>query len=273
MDGTEASSSNKVIHSYLTLRNAIGFIAAFLPLAVFLGDWLIFSAHRPGCLVPFGDQMPDSLSGYYYSHMSDVFVGAMCAAGVFLIFYRGDTWAERWLTNLAGVFAVGIALFPTSRPQISNPGCVTLIKLSHGSGSAWVHSVCLIGLMAVITIMSVRFALPYSDERKNAMAPADRRIEEDVRLKKRNKRLYFGCVVAMLAAVTLAGIQEFFFNRQVKAQAPWLFYAEIVAFIAFGVAWFVKGQAITQLRQSGRAARDTLTGVRRRPRSKKPADA
>jgi len=204
--------------------------------------------------------------------MRDVFVGGMCAAGVFLIFYRGDDRWERWLTNLAGFFAVGIALFPTTAPNISptsSCGPVTPIMpqpAPHGSAIALVHAGCLIGLMAGIAFMALRWARQYTDSQKIAMVREDQEIERDPGLKMRNKRLYYGCVVAMAAAGALALIQEFAFSQQVKAQAPWLFYAEMVAFLAFGVAWFVKGRAIMGFRRSLRTARETLTGaIRRRP--------
>src|SRR5215469_12628614 len=105
---------NQVVRSYMVLRTAIGVIAVGLTFAVFLGNWIIFSHHRFACLLPVGNQLPDSLSGYYYSHMRNVFVGGMCAAGVFLLFYRGNDRLERRLTDAAGAFAIAIALFPTS---------------------------------------------------------------------------------------------------------------------------------------------------------------
>jgi hypothetical protein len=272
MDSAAATTRNQVIRSYMVLRNAIGVLGVGLPFAVYLGNWIIFSHHRLGCLLPIGNELPDSLSGYYYSHMRNVFVGGMCVAGVFLMFYRGDDPLERWLTNFAGLFAVGIAMFPTTAPSISQAsscGPVTPIMPQpspHGSAIAWVHAVCLIGLMAAIAFMALRFTRQYTDEQKNAMVAEDREIEQDSGLKSRNKKYYYGCVAAMVAAGALALVQQFVFNKHVKALAPWLFYAEMIAFLAFGVAWFVKGRAIIQFRKSLRAANATLAGaIRRRP--------
>lgn len=275
MDSAAAPATNQVMRGYMVLRNAIGLIAVALPFAVYLGNWIIFSHHRVACLPPVGNQLPDSLSGYYYSHMRNVFVGAMCAAGVFLIFYRGDDRLERVVTNIAGVFAVGIAMFPTSPPHVS-PGCGPVPAMvpqpaPHAGIIAWVHTGCLVGLMASIAFMAVRFAREHTEEQKSKMVAEDQEVERDTRLKGRNKKLYYGCIAAMLAAFIFAGVQQLF-KGHLKAQAPWLFYAEMVAFLAFGVAWFVKGRAIVQFRNTWRSAGKALSSAIHRRSSRGSAD-
>jgi hypothetical protein len=279
MEGTRApatnqvASTNQVMRSYMVLRNVIGLIAVGLPFAVYLGNWIIFSHHRFGCLLPIGNDLPDSLSGYYYSHMRNLFVGGMCAAGVFLFFYRGDDRWETVTTDLAGLFAVGIAFFPTTRPNISpasSCGPVTAIlpqPSPHGTYIAWVHTGCLVGLMAAIAIMALRYTREYSEDEKNKMVAEDQEVERDARLKSRNKKFYYGCVAGLIAAGIFAAVQQVF-NGHLKAEAPWLFYAELVAFVAFGVAWFVKGRAIVQLRQTVDVAKGRLTRAIRNTRPK-----
>jgi len=60
------------------------------------------------------DSFPNSMSGSYYTHMRNVFVGSMCAIGVFLIGYRRSR-VDNWLSTFAGILALLVALFPTSR--------------------------------------------------------------------------------------------------------------------------------------------------------------
>ena len=55
----------------------------------------------------------DSISAYYYTSMRDVFVGVLAAIGVFLFCYRGPDKKDNFWTNVAGLCAVGIGLFPT----------------------------------------------------------------------------------------------------------------------------------------------------------------
>jgi hypothetical protein len=45
--------------------------------------------------------------------MQDVFVGILWAVGLFLISYKGYDSTDNWVTNLSGIFAIGVALFPT----------------------------------------------------------------------------------------------------------------------------------------------------------------
>jgi hypothetical protein len=268
-------ASNQLVSSYMTLRKAVGWIGVCLPFAVFLGNWIIFSHHRFACLMPISNKLPDSLSGYYYSHMRDVFVGAMWAAGVFLIFYRGHDFWDRWLTNFAGIFALGIALFPTMPPkseilQTNSCGPVTPIVLQpapHGTAVGIVHVVCLIGLMTTIAFMAQRFTRKYSDDQIAAMTDDDREIERDEHLKRRNNVIYRSCFGAIAAAGALALIQ-LFLTDTVKSMAPWLLYAETIAFLAFGIAWFVKGRALLGLGNTLRTVRKTLTDRIGRRRSR-----
>ena len=262
--------SNQLVRNYMTLRKAIGWIGVLLPFVIFLGNWIIFSHHVAGCLVPIGDNLPDSLSGYYYSHMRDVFVGGMWAAGVFLFFYTGHDTFARVATNFAGLAALGIALFPTNPPtseylQTNTCGPVTPVVLQpspHGSAVGIVHVACLCGLMLMIALMAWRFTRQYTDDQIAVMTDDDREIEQNPRLKGRNNRIYWGCVVALVAAGAFAIIQEWVFTGPIKTDAPWLLYAETVAFLAFGTAWFVKGRALLGIGNAYRTTRSALTGAR-----------
>src|SRR5687767_9590325 len=80
-------NDSSVIH-LRTLRKAIGWIALSLPFTLALGenlrDWL-FS------LVPTTGEafIESSISAYFHTGMREVFVGTLCAIGVFLLCYRG----------------------------------------------------------------------------------------------------------------------------------------------------------------------------------------
>lgn len=248
MDGEAAGQQNQVaqqsqdLDSFQTLRNAIGWLAFGLPWAVFFGFWIIFSHHQFACLVPIGDKLPDSLSGYYYSPIRDVFVGAMCSAGVFLFFYRVPDDLERWLTNLAGLSAVLIALFPTTRPALPASSCGPVIPKGMQSAPSWsamVHAVSLVVLMVAIASVILLW---------RSKEPEGRR----------SRKWYNACAISMFIAGALALIQECFFDKQIDNLAPWLFYAEVTAFLAFGVAWFVNGRPIRQLWNSLKAAGKSL---------------
>ncbi|MFJ9456928.1 hypothetical protein ACIRST_17805 [Kitasatospora sp. NPDC101447] len=91
------------------LRLGVGLIGILLPPALPFGNWLaaeVMGRSTDGF-------WPGSMSASYYTDTRNVFVGALCALGVFLICYRFDRRDDRWSTA-AGVFAVGVALCPTS---------------------------------------------------------------------------------------------------------------------------------------------------------------
>jgi hypothetical protein len=115
--------------SYLFLRRAIGLIGALLPIVLPLGNCL--STGR-WLLLP-------SVSSYYYSDMRNVFVGSLCAVGVFLICYRYQQWDDV-LSNLAGFFAIGVAFCRRCRPPRPGPpassGCCTSCSRP-ASSSPW----------------------------------------------------------------------------------------------------------------------------------------
>lgn len=264
-----APASNQLVGSYMTLRKAIGWIGVCLPFGVFLGNWAFFSHHVLGCLAPISDKLPESLSGYYYSHMRDAFVGGMWAAGVFLFFYRGHDWIDRWATNFAGLFALGIALFPTAGPAIAqanrcSPVTPLLVQPAPNAAAiSFVHLVSLCGLMLMIAVMAWRFTRTYSADQIGAMTAEDQEIELTPGLKLRNNRIYWGCVVAIGIAGAFALAQNYF-SVPVKRDAPWLLYAETLAFLAFGTAWFVKGRAPLGLRNATRTVRHALASARGR---------
>ncbi|MDB5524406.1 MAG: hypothetical protein JWM58_2169, partial [Rhizobium sp.] len=95
------------LRSFLLMRTLIGVMGILLPLALLLVDGFLFEGGKPR----------GSLSAYYYSGMRDVFVSCLCVTAFFLIFYKFfERNLENSLSAVAGVAAVGVALFATGRP-------------------------------------------------------------------------------------------------------------------------------------------------------------
>src|SRR3954468_19224035 len=95
------SPQTTLVHSYLFLRRAIGLIGLALPFVLILGKQLVQ-----------GGDLIGSLSGYYYTDLRDVLVGAMCAVGVFLLAYYGHDYVDNVASSGAGLGAIGPALLP-----------------------------------------------------------------------------------------------------------------------------------------------------------------
>lgn len=80
----------------------VGFTALLLPF-FFIGYWLIR-----------GDCFRDSISHFYYSPFPGTFlVAALAFIGTFLFAYRGENWLENLYAWIAGIGAIGVAIFPT----------------------------------------------------------------------------------------------------------------------------------------------------------------
>src|SRR2546422_1314512 len=102
-----SGSNGSLVLSYLGLRKAVGIIGTALPFVLALGKILL---EGPG--------IQSSISSYYHTGMRDVFVGSLCAIAVFLISYHGYEQKDDIAGDLACVFALGVALFPTT-PEIN----------------------------------------------------------------------------------------------------------------------------------------------------------
>ena len=63
-----------------------------------------------------GNCWQTSLSGYYYTPVQNLFVGALVAIGVCLVALKGNTDSEDVLLNFAGVCAAFVALVPIHDP-------------------------------------------------------------------------------------------------------------------------------------------------------------
>ena len=93
------------------LRKAIGWLGTVLPFVLALGGAILFSTG-----------IQSSLSAYYHTDIGDVFVGTLCAIGVFMYAYKGHTGKDGDddpVGAFAGVCAIGVALFPTDRVDAS----------------------------------------------------------------------------------------------------------------------------------------------------------
>jgi hypothetical protein len=205
------SSTQTIVQSYLLLRRGIGIIGVALPFVLIIGKIILES---PG--------ISGSISAYYYSVMRDVFVGSLFATGIFLICYRYDL-LDDIASTIAGICAIGVALFPTT-PEVDANQQQAAIGLAHGSFAA--SFFIILALMAIFLFRRTDQASP-------------------LRRKQQRNMVYLICGIVILASVVLAALILFvpFLHG-----ASWLqslhpiFFLESFAILAFGAAWFVKGE-------------------------------
>jgi hypothetical protein len=191
------------VYSYLTLRKTVGWIGILLPFVLMFGANLIF-----------GEDMPlFDISMYYYTGMRDVFVGAMCAVGLFLFFYRGyDKWDD-WAGNIAGFCAFCIAWFPTTK-----------IGMQNLTGNIHFYAA------AIFFLVLAFFSLFLFT--RNGENPTKQKL-------KRN-RIYIICGLIIIVCVIAVKIYFSFFQKVYPA-SPFVFWNETAALTAFGISWLTKG--------------------------------
>ena len=109
--------------SYRNLRAITGYVGLTLPV-VLLVDGLA------------DGHIESSLSAYYYTKVGNVFTGALCVIGVFLLAYRLTVWAtDNIATALAGLFALGVAFFHAA-PEHATQGQLLLADVHLGCATA-----------------------------------------------------------------------------------------------------------------------------------------
>jgi hypothetical protein len=209
-----ASEKDAYVISYLDFRKMVGWVALALPIAVWFGGELF-------------EKIPilNSVSSYYYTSMRDVFVGLLCAVGVFLCFYRGVGKQDVILANIVGGAVICIALLPMDPtyspvirqrfPAFSDSVCY----VNHGPLKF--HDPVSAVFFALISYMVI-FRFPLTKE--PLITPQ----------KRWRNLVYAICGAAMAICVVLIIIE--------LKRGGSIFWPEAITIGAFGIAWLTKGQ-------------------------------
>lgn len=202
---------DSLVMSYLDLRKAVGIIGMALPFVLVFGKFVLQ-----------GGGIQNSMSAYYYTIMRDVFVGSLCSIAVFLGAYRGYERADSIAGNLACVFALGTALFPTG------PENATAHQIIIGN----FHGFFALSLFLTLAF----FALVLFRKTDPSRPPTPQKIKRNI--------VYTAAGYTILACIALVIIVQFLpKNLPVFNLVP-IFWLEALAIFSFGVSWLVKGEAI-----------------------------
>jgi hypothetical protein len=202
-------------YTYLALRKAVGWIGILLPFALMTGMSLIFK----------GDVIQKTISQYYYTGMRDVLTGSLCAIALFMFYYKGyDKW-DNWIGNLAGIFALGIAWFPTSLMEPQD----TIGNIHFISASAF--------FIILAGFSLFRFTLTEKDK-----SLTKQKLNRNI--------IYRICGLVMLVCLISIVIYFKFFHIA-GSQSHFVFWGETIALIAFGVSWLTKGGTLYPDKRKG----------------------
>lgn len=215
----------RYIRSYLILRTAVGVLGVALPFALGLVDGVVFD----------GSPFPrTSLSAYYYSGVRELFVGALCAIGVFLITYKvAEVNLDNTLSTVAGVAAVMVALFPTSRPD----DAIVLTPLQDKLGET---AVAVVHFSSAAVFIAALAAVSFFFGRREGRRPRG----PGRRTPRFWRDFHHACAAIIVLALVWCAIT--YFGEVGPARA--LLYGESVAVFAFGASWLGKGLELETLR-------------------------
>lgn len=196
---------NDQIISYYQLRILIGAAGILLPLLLFVGK-LIYNGTP---------QIEFSVSDYYDNGTAgDILVGVLFALGFFLLSYRGYDHIDSKAANLGCVFALGVALFPTT------------------SGNEWVHKlhfVFAILLFSVFIFFSI-YLFRKSDPQKSC-----------TQQKQTRNKAYLVCGIIMIVCVVGIAVCSFLL-QELSLKYHLVFWLETIALISFGFSWITKAE-------------------------------
>jgi hypothetical protein len=212
--GTQAP----VVLSYLDLRKAVGIIGVALPFVLAIGK-----------VISQGPGFQDSISSYYYTDMRNIFVGSLCAIGLFLMSCRGYDWRDRLAGTLACIFAVGVAFFPTT-PSPDAPARQKCIGMAHLTFAAL--------LFLTLAFFCIKLFTETDQE-----TPTRQKLQRNI--------VYRICGYAILGCILFIAIFKLFLLNLLPQTllVPPVFLFESLAILAFGVAWLIKGETLLKDQQ------------------------
>jgi amino acid transporter len=172
-----------------------------------------------------GPGIQNSISSYYHTEMRDVFVGSLCAIAMFLLCYRGYERIDAIAGDVACVFALGVALFPTTPAMNATPQDKIIGAL---------HLTFAVGFFLTLAF----FALALFRKTDPTRTPTRRKLQRNV--------VYTICGYAIIACLVLIVVVALISDDSPVKRLDPVFWLESAAIVAFGVSWLTKGEAILE---------------------------
>ena len=217
----EPPAAREMVMSYLLMRVFVGVIGLLWPWLLIVGNWVIGYGFQP------------SLSGYYYTPMRNIFVGALWALGIFLVAYNGYDLADRMITNIAGAATIGVSLLPTTPASSPDPRQVVIGDL---------HLICACVAFVMLAVMALRFA---KREETPPGLPFWRRVGYAFGFTRAAGSLAprWEIIVYRVSGFVILGCVLLSYPLSTVATYS-LLTLETTMLVFFGLSWFVKGRKI-----------------------------
>jgi hypothetical protein len=209
-------AANALIINYKYLRKAVGWIGILLPFVLLVGNIVI------------SGELPGSVSGYYLHGDAERSRRGPLRSRRVLTAYAGYDELDRWITNLAGLVALGVAFFPTSHPFF-HPKIIG--DFHYFFAAASMISLALMALQFIKTAPGDKQTLHKELWRLLSALWVAELVPDDKPRKRMRNRIYRICAWAILVFVVLGEVQSFV-PVSVKGNGPWLFIFEAAAIVA-----------------------------------------
>ncbi|MGE5107768.1 MAG: DUF998 domain-containing protein [Sphingobacteriales bacterium] len=214
------SNSSKLLISYLTLRKSVGVLGIALPFVLIIGSYFFSRC----------EQVQPSISHYYYTVMGTYFTGTLCAVGLFLFSYKGYTKMDNITANLASLFALLVAFFPTD--AYNGTHCAFVVNNREGSVNP-IHFTAAALLFGCFAFFCLYLFTQTKD--KSTMTPR----------KKARNRVYITCGIIIIFCIAAIALISFINSLEnMLADYKPVLVLETIALIAFGTSWITKGEVI-----------------------------
>jgi hypothetical protein len=216
--------------TFRRIRKTIGWLGIGLPVILVLLSIIPF----------FKTGVQDSISSYYYTNFRELLTGVLCAVSLFLIRYKGTENPVFWkndsrLTNIAGVMALLVALFPTNPGDCTEKIYTLIPRCAPWLG--WLHFLFAALFFLILAVISINvFTIGQNAENK----------EIPVSILNENY-LYRICGYAIILFVILIPVCDI-----LKLFPSSTLVLEALALIAFGTAWLIKGRFLGDRGKVGR---------------------
>lgn len=220
---SHTTPKNPAVLSYYAMRRMVGIIALILPF-ILAGGAILLALLGPGHALPH-PILERSISDYRYTSMGSWYVGSLCAIAAFLMGTRGYDVTDEIAGYLAGIFALGVALFPSENPRAAFH---TRLEIAMNT----VHTLFAAFMFLVLTYFCLVLF--------RRSAPGASRT----RRKRHRNALYAVCGLVILVCNVVMVSVNFKGAAQLLAPVDPLLSCESLALVAFGVAWLTKGNGI-----------------------------
>jgi len=219
---------NAIVENYRKLRTRIGVIALAFPVVLIVAGLCWQIGIQP------------TLSNYYFAKdpvgRVDLypvrlwFCGILFVVGVFLYKYQGFSENEnRWL-SLAGLFALGVAVFPMS---VDGNNEYDFVLAWIGLPQLSLHGICAVLAFACIAVVIVWYADSTLSELKTTKPAAYKRF----------KAIYFFIAAYMVLSIATSILLNYLHH----GQGAYILAAEASGIWAFAAYWFVKNRELTEV--------------------------